>query len=98
MSLARSLAPDLRQGVSWQVHPIVVQRPENCGPGSENPGALCNRAPIQSSDSLVEHGGFEPPTPCLPGKGGPVQIARFEFEITPPASVLCRAVSPYLWS
>src|SRR4051794_34026432 len=42
------------------------------------------RVPDLSSTQPVEHGGFEPPTPCLPGKTGRAARCRLvSFELEP---------------
>ena len=41
----------------------------------------------------VEHGGFEPPTPCLPGKCEYVQIRGIEIELCPLVYLAYRPVS-----
>ena len=46
----------------------------------------------------VEHRGFEPRTPCLPGICGQVQFRRFEIGMGPPEYFSYRAMSLCLWS
>ena len=44
-------------------------------------------------DFLVEHGGFEPPTPCLPGKRRGVRRRQCEIRNEPPPYFGYRLVS-----
>ena len=69
----------------------------NCGPGTNNGGPKPKKlalTPIECQFSVqfpVEHRGFEPRTPCLPGKGGAVLASSGRRQQDRSSSVVCLA-------